>query len=178
MSQVDPATTTAPNAIAPDIVKNAINRAVDTVCNIMLRETVEMKGASNQPIPAADGNGAYVIGSVGFVGDINGIVYLCFDEDFALFATQKALGMDRAEILLEGFELIKDTVGELTNMTVGNFKNVLCDAGHPCMLTLPTIIRAQKLSTGSSSKIDRVVYRYECAGHFLAADLQIRADAG
>ncbi len=164
------------SSISEDVVKNAINRAVENVCGTMLNEKVVIKGATKTPIPAADGNGAYIIGSVGFVGDVNGIVYLCLDEDFAFFATEKALGMDRAEILLEGFELIKDTVGELTNMTVGAFKNVLCDAGHPCMLTLPTIIRAQKLSTGSAAAAHRTVYRYECAGHFLAADLQIQAD--
>ncbi len=164
------------SSISEDIVKNAINRAVDNVCNTMLEEKVTQLGSSNTPIPAADGNGAYVIGSVGFVGDVNGIVYLCLDEDFALFATEKALGMNRAEVMLEGFDLIKDTIGELTNMTVGNFKNVLCDAGHPCMLTLPTIIRAQKLSTGSAANANRIVYRYECAGHFLAADLQIQRD--
>ncbi len=169
----------APSAssISEAVVQNAINRAVETVCDVMLKEKVVIKGASNTPIPAADGNGAYVICSIGFIGDINGMVYLCLDEDFALWATQKTLGMDRAEILAEGFELIKDTIGELTNMTVGSFKNVLCDAGFPCMLTLPTIIRAAKLSTGSRSAAHRVVYRYECAGHFFAADLQIQADS-
>ena len=163
-------------AIDPNVVEKAINRADSNVCEVMRKEKVILMGSTTAPIPAADGNGAYVIGSVGFVGDINGIVYLCLNEDFALFATERALGMDRSEILCEGYELIKDTVGELTNMTVGNFKNVLCDAGHSCMLTLPTIIRAQKLSTGSSGSSHRIVYHFECANHFLAADLQIRAD--
>ena len=175
MSNADPAAS-PPALIDAKIVQTAINRAVANVCDVMLKEKVIEKGSTKAPIPAAGGNGAYIIGSVGFVGDINGIVYLCFNEDFRLFAAERALGMDRSEILSEGFELIKDTVGELTNMTVGNFKNVLCDAGHSCMLTLPTIIRAQKLSTGSAAAANRIVYHYECAGHFLAADLQIRAD--
>lgn len=165
-----------PPHLDPQIVSTAINRAVEAVCSTMLGVKVTPRGASNGELSSAKGDGNFVIGSVGFVGDINGIVYLCLSEDFANFATQRTLGMTAAEIAEEGFELIKDTIGELTNMTVGSFKNVLCDAGHPCMLTLPTIIRASQLSTGTSKSAHRTVYKFDCAGHGLSADIQVRME--
>lgn len=165
-----------PPAIDPTVIETAITRAVGNVCSTMLGFAAKPVGTSTAELGSAAGTGNYVIGSVGFVGDINGLVYICLSQDFALFATERTLGMSRAEISAEGWDLIKDTIGELTNMTVGSFKNVLCDCGHPCMLTLPTIIRASQLSTGTSKCAHRTVYHFECAGHRLSADIQVRAD--
>ncbi|MCC5022740.1 MAG: chemotaxis protein CheX [Candidatus Synoicihabitans palmerolidicus] len=126
--------------------------------------------------PGGVSDGEYVVGSVGFVGDINGIIYLRLPIAFANYATGKTLGMTSLEIAADEDDLLKEVIGELTHMTVGSFKNVLCDSGHPCMLTLPTIIRASQLGTGTARCAHREVYHYDCAWYHFTADIQVRAD--
>ena len=172
---ISPEAATTP-LLGQSLVEDAITRAVNNVCSTMIGHDALMTGHSREPLPESSDEGPYVIGSVGFVGEINGIIYLCLPDDFAKFATKETLGMNDLELMEGGNEMISDTIGELTNMTVGGFKNALCDQGHPCKLTLPTIIRARKLCTGTSRDGSRIVYHFECHGHEFAADIQVRID--
>jgi len=118
----------------------------------------------------------HLFGSVGFVGDINGLVYLCIPDDFARYAASRILGMSPGEVELGGDDVVKDVIGEVTNMTVGGFKNSLCDVGYPCKLTLPTIVRGDNLSVAAIKGAARHVFAFDCAGHRLIADIQIKAE--
>lgn len=172
---VAPSPASTPPQIDPDLIAKSIDRAIESVCTTMLTEKVDCQGkreGNDGTLP----EGEHVVGSVGFVGDINGIIYLRLPLKFAYWATSATLGMTTEEIEEEEEDLIKDTIGELTNMTVGAFKNVLCDSGHPCMLTLPTIIRASQLCTGTSRCAHREVFHYTCAGHHFSADIQVRPE--
>ena len=66
-------------------------------------------------------------------------------------------------------------MGELTNMTVGSFKNGLCDAGFPCMLTIPSIIRGQGLSVAPVNSAVRHIFQFDCAEHHIVADIIIKS---
>jgi chemotaxis protein CheX len=61
-------------------------------------------------------------------------------------------------------------------MTVGVFKNTLCDLGFPCKLTLPAIVRGHKLSIAAIKSATRHVFHFDCAGHRLTTDIQIKLD--
>lgn len=117
-----------------------------------------------------------VMGNVGFVGDIDGIVYLCMSDEFAAYAVGEILGLSPAEVQFEGPEVLKDAIGEVTNMTVGGFKNALCDVGFPCKLTLPTIVRGTALKAGAIKGATRYVFRFECSGRTLLTDIQLKTD--
>ena len=119
---------------------------------------------------------AYVFGSVGFEGDINGVVYLCIPDDFAQHAASEILGMTRSEVTMGGNEVVRDVIGEITNMTVGGFKNALCDIGFPCKLTLPTVVRGNNLQIVSVKSANRHIFQFDCAGHRLVADIQLKND--
>jgi len=162
--------------ITDQLVQDFIVRAVQNVCQTMLNQDASF--VERSPIAAYAGfkERPHVFGSVGFVGDVNGIVYLCIPDDFADDAASRVLGMSASEIEMSGGEYTKDVVGEITNMTVGGFKNALCDFGFPCKLTLPTIVRGDNLAVASLKSSARHTFHFTCGAHRLVADIQLRPE--
>jgi chemotaxis protein CheX len=162
--------------ITDQIIQDSIVRAVSNVCRTMLREEAKflekLEAAGTTHLGAA----THVLGSVGFVGATNGLMYLCLPDDFALFAASHILGISVKELQYEGGDTLKDAVGEITNMTVGGFKNSLCDIGYPCKLTLPTIVRGDNLSVAALKGTVRHIFHFDCKGHRIIADLQMKAE--
>jgi len=162
-------------SITDELIQQAIVRAVENVCSTMLKQ----KASFEEKLVEQDQNRfkgqAHIFGCVGFVGKIDGMVYLCISDDFAINAASNMLGMSTAEVVAEGDAVVKDVIGEITNMTVGGFKNALCDKGFPCKLTLPTIVRGQNLSVAAMKSCARHIFRFECGGHCLIADIQIKS---
>jgi chemotaxis protein CheX len=159
--------------ITDTVIQDSILRAVQSVSRTMLQWDVTLRQSATEPNPATT---YQLIGNVGFAGVANGIVYLCMSEDFAAHATGKMLGMSPGEVAMNGPEIVKDALGEITNMTVGGFKNQLCDIGFPCMLTLPTILRGVNLHVAAIKAANRHVFEFECQGHKLVADIQLKTD--
>jgi chemotaxis protein CheX len=162
--------------ITDQVIQDSIIRAVTNVSRTMLREEARFVDKLEPTGSTHLGAATHVLGSVGFVGAANGIVYLCLPDDFALFAASHILGMSVQELKYEGGETLKDVVGEITNMTVGGFKNALCDIGYSCKLTLPTIVRGDNLSVAAIKGTSRHVYNFDCKGHRIVADIQIKAE--
>lgn len=160
--------------ITDQIVQDAIVRAVQNVCRTMLRQPANLAAAPAAG-PSADLQ-FEIIGSVGFAGSASGLVYLCLTDDFAHAATGTILGMSLAEIEMHGPEVLKDAIGEITNMTAGGFKNELCDLGLPCKLTLPTILRGHSLGVAAVKAAARHVFHFDCNGHRFAVDVQVKVD--
>ena len=167
---------TAAQPITDTIVQDSIVRAVRNVCVTMLKQEASFVEKS----PAAGYEGfkekPHVFGSVGFAGVIDGIVYLCIPDDFAQEAAARVLDMSVAEVEMSGDEAVRDVVGEITNMTVGGFKNALCNIGFPCKLTLPTIVRGDHLAVASLKGSTRHIFHFDCSGHRLVADIQLKQD--
>ena len=167
-------------AIAPPIsdtqVQEFIIRAVHNVCSRMLKREATFVEKSADAAYTGFKDKLHFFGSVGFVGQIDGIIYLCIPDDFVQEAACRVLGMSSAEIEMSGDAVLKDVVGEITNMTVGGFKNALCDTGFPCKLTLPTIVRGDHLSVSGLKNTERHIFHFDCAGHRLIADIQMRQE--
>lgn len=165
--------TPIPTALTEKIIQDAIVRAVQNVCRTMLQWDAILLNRMDQPIETS----AYqLISNVGFVGDANGVVYLCLSEDFAKHATGRIIGMSSSELEKQGLVPVKDALAEITNMTAGGFKNRLCDIGYPCKLTLPTILRGLNLQVSAIKSATRHIFEFECHGHKLVADIQIKAE--
>lgn len=158
--------------ITETLVRNSIVKAVQNVCRTMMRREATLRPSLLETAPCAT---FHLMASVGFVGEANGIVYLCVRNDFARFATCEILGLSPDDEEATDAAVIKDAIGEIANMTVGGFKNQLCDVGLPCKLTLPTIVRGTDLLAVSLKEASRHVFEFECAGHFLTADIQLKA---
>ena len=154
-------------------IGDAITRAVATVFGTMLHRPVRLAETTLAPLAPAATDTQQVIGSVGFVGRINGIVYLSFPEAFSQLATAQILGMSEGEVEMSGPDLVKDVIGELTNMTVGGFKNTLSDLGYPCRLTLPVIVRGHHVAVAAIKSAHREIYHFDSVGHRISADIQM-----
>jgi len=164
----------APQPLTDEHINEAMISAVKLVFNTMIRLDINfVDSAPGVEAPPAEGV-TQLIGNVGFGGSINGIVYLAMSEAFAVNAAGRILRMDAAELASCGPEAITDAIGEVSNMTVGTFKNRLCDRGYPCMLTLPTLVRAKGLSIKGIRDTSRYVYHFECQGERITTDLHIQ----
>jgi chemotaxis protein CheX len=165
--------------ISEAMIRAHINRAVTDVFTTMVGRTpifLPQSPGTRRGTSFAESNRPQVVGSVGFVGDCNGLVYLHFDLAFARACTCQLLGMTETELDAAGEEVTNDAIGELTNMTVGGFKNALCDAGHACKLTIPSILRGTNFSIEPISSVVRHVYRFDCAEHRVIADILMKTE--
>lgn len=152
-------------------IQKSIVRAVTNVCQTMLSLEPALEGVD----PAGLANGReYVFGCVGFVGDTNGLVYLGIPDQFAKEMTAQILGMSPHEVASQGNVLVNDVIGEFTNITVGGFKNALCDLGLPCKLTLPSIIRGEHVSVAANRGAIRHQFVFSCRGQQILADIQFK----
>lgn len=158
------------------VFRDAITRAVHDVFKTMF-------GLPSALITEPDGadeehraliKGQLVVGTVGFLGDISGLIYLYLDADSANRLSSQLLGMSLEELQEAGDEVVNDAVGEITNMTVGTFKNQLCDHGFSCKLTIPSILRGSNFSIEPITSATRRIYRFKIADHILVADLLMK----
>ncbi len=170
--------------ITEPLVRDYITRAVSDVFKTMLGRDSALVGAVVQPLEdgatptypgPADGMTPFVVGTVGFLGEVNGLIYLYLDEPFARLCTSHLLGTNEKDLELVDDEVINDAIGEITNMTVGSFKNGLCDAGFPCKLTIPSILRGSNFTIEPISSATRHTYYYETAGHKVVADILFKS---
>lgn len=162
-------------AIAPPLTENLVRSAIARAAQNVFTTLIRRDATPRPPAAAPAAPVAYqLLASVGFVGEANGVVYLCMRDDFARFATSEILGVSADDDLLNDPAVVKDAIGEVANMTVGGFKNQLCDVGLPCKLTLPTILRGDELKVAILRGAERHVIEFDCAGHTLVADIQLK----
>jgi chemotaxis protein CheX len=159
--------------ITDAIIQKSIFEAVRNVSQTILRRDVTLVSQGHEPTPGATYE---IIDTVGFAGDITGSVYLCMSKLFAYHAIRLMLGMSQQEVEQAGPDIVRDAIGEITNMTVGAFKNHLCDMGFPCMLTLPTIMRGSSLVIGANKSTVCHVFEFKCDGYPLIVDIRLKAE--
>jgi chemotaxis protein CheX len=160
--------------ISESMIRENIARAVADVFKTMLgRPAVPAPEEPGAAGPAAAT--PQIVGSVGFLGEINGLIYIHLDEAFAAWCTGQILGMAPGELRAAGDEPVNDAIGELTNMVVGGFKNALCDAGYPCKLTIPSILRGSNFCIQPTRSAHRRRYRFACGDQLLVADILLKA---
>ena len=99
-----------------------------------------------------------IVGAIGLTGRANGVVYTAFNKSLADMITAKILGGTPSE------QDVSDVVGELTNMITGNVKSQLCDAGFNCSLSIPSVVRGDKITVASKSASMSVRNEYQCEG--------------
>lgn len=175
----------ATQELSETLIRDNITRAVADVFKTMLQQNPKLTAdsAHGQVVgwpPLHPTTSAptipQVVGTVGFLGEANGLIYLYFDGALARLCTCHLLGMTENEVEAAGDEVVNDAIGEVTNMTVGSFKNGICDAGYSCMLTIPSILRGSSFCVEPISSAQRFIYSFECSGHRVVADILLKAD--
>ncbi len=167
--------------ISESVFRETISRAVQDVFKTMLGKTASLADTADSVITENSQlehpvqiTGQQVVGTVGFIGDISGLIYLYLEAAFANDIASHMLGMTPAELEEAGDEVVNDAVGELANMTVGTFKNQLADKGFPCKLTIHSILRGSNFSIEPISSATRRIYRFKIGEHHLVADLLMK----
>ena len=139
---------------------------------IIFRELLSMEIQVEEPIPLPDDPGGQIIGSVGFTGDATGMIYLYASMTFARQITSVMLGIATEEV--DSDEMVADAIGELSNMVVGRVKSRLCDSGHPCTLTIPSVVRGRQMSVEAPSGVRRRVIGFHQGQHRLLAEMLVK----
>lgn len=171
-----------PTQLTEELFKECIEHAVEKVFHTMLqKKAAPVHGAS--PVPTtepwarpADLSGTIAVGSVGFAGEICGLVFIYLSEKLVSTVVQGMLGMSEQETKEAGREVSSDVIGELTNMTVGTFKNRIHDLGYPCKLTIPTVVWGADISIQPPRGAVRRTYIFNVEGHSVIADLMFKED--
>jgi chemotaxis protein CheX len=122
-----------------DEISNLISESVPLVFETLFRHSARVTNTAD--FSAWDQQ--IVVGSVGFIGEANGMVYIHLTVDLAQKLAGQMLRLPPAEL---DEEMVDDVIGELSNVVVGAVKSQLCDGGSPCTLTIPSIIRGNGLS--------------------------------
>lgn len=171
-----------PTPLSEELFKECIEHAVQKVFQTMLqKDAVPVPGKSPLPpseswTPPPDLAGAVAIGSVGFAGDISGLVFLYLSENLANIIVSGMLGMSHEEVAEAGREVSSDVIGELANMTVGTFKNRIQDLGYPCKLTIPTVVWGTAISISPPKGAVRRTYVFKVDNLSMVADLIFKED--
>jgi chemotaxis protein CheX len=156
--------TTTPNLIDEmrDSIKSGVSEVFKTMLSLEVKPVAVLNEwhAPNEPL---------VAGSVGFTGDANGVVYLHVTAAFARTLASRMLGLPEAE--LGGDDMVNDVVGELSNMVVGCAKSRLCDAGAPCVLTIPSIVRGHDFSIETACRCNRSLLGFRCGVDHMVVEL-------
>ena len=139
-----------------DKIEEMLKSTVTEVFQTMLR--MEIRAIPFAPETITDET--HVAGSVGFIGDLTGVVYIYCSAGFARQVTGVVLGLSADEV--EGEELVNDSMGELANMITGGLKTKLVHQGHSCVLTIPSIVRGSHFSIEATSSTTRRVMCFRC----------------
>ncbi len=146
-----------------DEIQEFLVFSITSVCETMIqtgpefirRFSHEELVGEHSPFYKAGSKDPLIVGSIGFAGEANGMVYLYMDEILARKITGTMTGLDTAEL-----DMVRDVIGEICNMAVGTFKNRLSDLGFPARLTLPTVIHGCNLGVDSSPRAKREVFHF------------------
>jgi len=104
-----------------------------TVATIeMMTNSTAIKEAAKVDIIEVENHEDKIASSIGFYGDIDGMVILVFPKEIAKKACQLLIGEETDDL-----ELILDTLGELVNIVGGKLKTLLSDDKVNVNITLP-----------------------------------------
>jgi len=144
-----------------------IDRLTRDAVQEVFQSMLSMEINPEAPLPLSPDPDGQIIGSVGFIGEVTGIIYIYAGIGFARVITSRLLGITEAEV--ESGEMVTDAIGELSNMVVGYVKSRLCNDGLPCTLTIPSVVRGQQLSVEGSAQLTRRLIGFRnCKYHLLA----------
>ena len=67
-----------------------------------------------------------------------------------------------------------DVLGEITNMLTGHLKSCLCDAGAPCAVSIPSIIRGSSYQVETLPDVRRELLLFHCEADPLAVEVHLK----
>lgn len=153
--------------VLEDLVKGAVSEVFSTMLSI--------KTKPDPSLALMTKNEPHIASSVGFIGQVTGVVFIYSNEPFARLITSRMLGMDPKDIVAD--DMINDSMGELGNIVVGYIKSRLCDRGMKCVLTIPSIVRGSQLSIEHVTSATRFAMPFRCDEKYqMAIEVLLKPD--
>jgi chemotaxis protein CheX len=113
-----------------------INPFLDATVSV-LKTMARVEPVPGKPYLKKDGNSTGdVSGIVGITGEAQGSLSITFQKDCILQIISKMLGEEQKEIN----DVVKDAVGELTNMISGDSRRRLQEIGHNFQGAIPSVV--------------------------------------
>jgi chemotaxis protein CheX len=98
-----------------------------------------------------------VVATVSFAGSESGVVVFYSTIDAANEIAGALLGMEPAEVNGE----MPDAIGEVTNMIAGAFRTRMTEAGHPWVISIPTVTVGSDFYTKYVSDVRRILCPFQ-----------------
>jgi chemotaxis protein CheX len=172
----DTALPTSPvDTLLAEMMIDAVEKVFGTMVRrkvVLTRQFISDRGHAAAP-DLEGGDFPVVVGTVGFIGKTNGVIYLYLPEPLAIGLACDMLGLESTDLGAGDAETVNDAIGELTNMVVGTFKNQLCDRGLDCHLTIPSILRGSRFRVQPVANATRRVFEFETGGSRFLSDVLI-----
>lgn len=151
-------------------VAGFLNQQMAEVFENMLRKKAQPSTDKTSPVFKER-----VTGSIGFGGEnITGALYLHMSSTFALQMAGAMLGLPEGET--PGEPDVNDAIGEMTNMLGGGLKSAFCDAGAPCAVSTPAIIRGSSFQIETVPDVRHELLVFECGDDRFAVEVHIKID--
>ncbi|CAB1062785.1 Flagellar motor switch protein FliN [Olavius sp. associated proteobacterium Delta 1] len=102
-----------------------------------------------------------MVAAVNFAGNAIGLINIQVTADLSRLMMANMLDLEPEEI--EDESEIKDMLGEISNIVGGNLKSALNDAGHPCVISTPSLTYGADFTIKSLSmdRFERYVFSYQ-----------------
>lgn len=155
-----------------NVAVRELSNAVEEWGPILERATQEvfemMLGCGLEPATQSVRSQLEVTAVVGLAGQLCGAFSIRCSSRGALLMTSAMLGLDEHEVSGDSW----DAVGEVCNMTAGNFKAKLDGLGDNCMLSVPTIVNGADYTLRSLADGGSVVREFSFKGERVIACLE------
>jgi chemotaxis protein CheX len=146
-----------------DLLANATSHVFDTMLSMHIEAVQEESDMVK--------DSCQIVGSVGFAGEVAGCMNIHVGGTFARQITAAMLGEDPEDV---GEIDVFDVVGELSNMIGGDVKSRLCDAGMPCILSIPTTTSGSDFTIESQGWIRHEFLAFRTNEHIALVEVYVR----
>ena len=152
-----------------DEIESYVRRGAGDVFRTMLN----MDASAVEDPASVAGDLSMVVGSVGFAGKASGVIFIAVPESLANEAASAMVGLSPSEL---DPDMVNDVIAELSNMIVGYVKSQLCDTGHTCVLTVPSVMRGNHMKVQRVSLARNKSSLMICNKHVVTIEIVLKSD--
>lgn len=120
--------------------------------------------------PAVESEEYGIVSLLGLTGEWTGSAGLCCSAPCGCWIASQMLYSEYPEVNDE----VRDAVGEITNMIVGNFKNSIHAQTGPLGMSTPTVICGRQMTTANGGAHEWIVFRFRSAEHSFQLIVQLQ----
>jgi len=139
-----------------DIRTHIINSIVETFDTMI---SMKIESSDSESTDTSGTN--RMVATVNFAGNVAGIFNIQVTSEVARLMHANMLDIEPEKV--ESDDEIRDLLAEISNIVGGNLKSALNDAGHPCVLSTPSITYGGDFSIRSLNmeKFERFVFKHQ-----------------